>query len=154
MPVIVIGADTPLGTATVRALLQREGEVRAFITDPQAVDRFKALRAKVAIGDISDATHVGGAALNAFSAVLIAEATHDGREMSFAEKPDDVIAGWAEGLKDAGVQRAIWVTDTRGHGAEALLRDAVAELAVLETADLSPGEVGTAVARLDDAERL
>ena len=34
MPIIVIGADSPAGTAVIGRLESRAGEVRAFVTDP------------------------------------------------------------------------------------------------------------------------
>ena len=33
MPVIVVGADTEIGLASIDGLLARQGEVRAFVTD-------------------------------------------------------------------------------------------------------------------------
>ena len=107
MPVIVVGADTPSGAAVVAALLDRRGEVRAFVSDGAAAAALKAQSAKVAIGDISDGSHVGGAALNAFCAVVVAEAAIDDRERSFAADPGSVVAAWAEGLSDAAVKRII-----------------------------------------------
>lgn len=109
MPIIVVGADTPAGRAIVEGLLTREGEVRAFVSDTEAADRFRERGAKVAIGDVSDGSHVGGAALRTFAAALVAEAATDGREMSFADHAGDVYRGWAEGVRDAGVKRLIWV---------------------------------------------
>jgi len=111
MPVIVVGADTATGRRIVNSLLTRGGEVRAFVSDAAVVRDLKRRGVKVAIGDVSDGSHIGGAALNAFTAVLVAEATDDGRERSFAADPSQVVANWAEGLEDAGVTRAIWLGD-------------------------------------------
>lgn len=109
MPVIVIGADTAVGSSVIDALLPRDGEVRAFVTDVATGLTLKERAAKVAIGDISDGSHVGGAALNTFCAVVIAEAAIDERERSFAADPAAVVAAWAEGLSDAAVHRIIVV---------------------------------------------
>lgn len=109
MPVIVIGADTPEGREITRALLDRDGEVRAFVTDPAAVAELRERGVKVALGDVSDGSHVGGAAMGCFSAVLVAKAAEDERERAFAATAAEVWAGWAEGLADAGVARVIWV---------------------------------------------
>ena len=84
MPVMIIGADTTLGPAIVDALAVRGGEVRAFVSTVEVVDALRAKRVKTALGDISDGTHVGGAALTAFVAVVIAEAASDDRERAFA----------------------------------------------------------------------
>ena len=54
MPVIVVGADTEVGRAAVDALLPDAAEVRAFVTDPKAIDPLKALGVKVAVGDVID----------------------------------------------------------------------------------------------------
>ncbi len=154
MPVIIVGADTPLGNAVVDALHTRAGELRAFVTDPDAGRELQAKGLKVAIGDVSDGSHIGGAALDAFCAVLVAGAAHDDRERSFADTPRAVIAGWADGLRDGGVRRAIWVDDDQVPGAEALLRPAVAEFATVAAAGRSDTEIAAVVAELEAARDL
>lgn len=109
MPVIVIGADTPVGEATIEAVLPAAAEVRAFISDEQRVDDLKAQGVKVALGDVSDFSHIEAAALNCFCAVLVAEAAVDGRERSFADAVEDVWEGWAAAVRNAGLHRTIWV---------------------------------------------
>ena len=107
MPVIVVGADTPVGEAVLDALLEPDREVRAFVTDPDAAQDFKRKGVKVALGDVSDASHVEGAATNCFSAVLVAHAAQDERERAFASDSQAVLEGWADATKR--VQRTIWV---------------------------------------------
>jgi putative NADH-flavin reductase len=107
MPVIVVGADTETGASIIDALLPRRGEVRAFVSDIPVGLALKERSVKVAIGDISDGSHVGGAALNAFCAVVVAEAAIDDRERSFAADAEAVVAAWVEGLADAKVPRII-----------------------------------------------
>lgn len=109
MPVIVVGADTDIGEAIVRGLIEREGEVRAFVTDPAIAARLRDLGVKVALGDVSDGSHVSAACTNAFSAVLVAEAAADDRERSFGCRPETVLTGWADAIRESGVQRTIWV---------------------------------------------
>ena len=109
MPVIVVGADTPLGTEVLRALGHRDGEVRAFLTSQEAGTRLRATDVRVAVGDVSDGSHVAAAALDCFSAVLLTEAAEDDRERAFAGDPDEVLAAWAEAVGEARVTRAIWV---------------------------------------------
>lgn len=152
MPVIVIGADTAIGNAVVRALSGRSGEVRAFVSTPEVLDDLRARGVKAALGDVSDGSHVGGAALNAFAAVLVAEAACDERERAFADDAPSVHAQWAAGLADAGVTRAIWV------GAEpipqiiaAAVRESVS-VVVDEDGDLATA--AEAVARYDEAAHL
>ncbi len=151
MPVIVIGADTPLGRATMDELLPRASEVRAFVTSPDAAASLRSQGVKVALGDVSDGSHVGGAALNAYCAVLIAEAAADGRERSFAETPQAVISSWIEGLNDAGVTRVIFVGDRPAPAALAALK---AELAIVTAAGRPDAQVAAEVSRLEDAVDL
>ena len=109
MPVIIVGADTPVGDAIVDALLPNAVEVRTFITDENRTDEFKRRGTKVATGDVSDASHIEGAATRCFCAILIVVAATDGRERSFATDAAEVTKGWAEAIRASGVQRAIWV---------------------------------------------
>ena len=110
MPVIVIGADTPIGEAVVQAVVPSAAEARAFISDERFAGGLRALGVKVALGDVSDISHVEAAALNCFCAVLMVEAAADGRERAFATNHRDVMEGWASAIRGAGVQRAIWVS--------------------------------------------
>ncbi len=64
MPVIVVGADTEIGLASIEGLLARQGEVRAFVTDPEVGASLRERRVKVALGDVSDPSHIEAAALS------------------------------------------------------------------------------------------
>lgn len=152
MPVLVIGADTKVGEAVVRSLARRDGELRAFITDPTAADSLRALGVKVAIGDVSDASHISGAALRAFAAVIIAECGRDDRERAFAASPAELNRGWAEGLAEAGVQRIIWVGPVSEPPGP--LQDAAPELVAIDTSGRVPDDIAAEVARADDAASL
>ena len=154
MPVIVVGADTPLGNAAVDALLPGAAELRAFVSDPEAIEPLKARGIKVAIGDISDGSHVGGAALNAFCAVLVATAAVDERERSFADSAEAVVAAWAEGVSDARVHRVIWVDDGSVSGVEDLLAEAAVEFAVVATGGRSAEEAAAEIARLESQREV
>ena len=151
MPVIVVGADTEVGTAIVTALLPRQGEVRAFVTDIGAAEDLKRRGVKVALGDVSDGSHIGAAALSAFDAVLVATAADDERERAFASDRDAVIAEWAEALADAAVTRAIWVGDAI---VPAGVTAAVPESAAVAVVDRTPEAVAADVAALDEAATL
>lgn len=151
MPVIVVGADTELGASVLDALLPREGEVRAFVTSPDVGATLKDRSVKVAIGDVSDGSHIGGAALNAFCAVLIPDAAADERERSFAQTPEAVVSAWAEGLEDASVTRAIWIEDGTVPGGADVIRQAVSQFASVSAANRSAHEVASEVAALEDA---
>lgn len=111
MPVMVVGADTVVGRRIVHALLEPDREVRAFVSDPAVAADLKDLGVKVALGDVSDASHVGAACTNCFSVVLVQDAAHDDRERSFASDPPAVLGAWAEAIDGARIRRAIWVLD-------------------------------------------
>jgi len=150
MPAIVIGADTDLGYRVAAALTQRQGEVRAFVTDPASADPLRRLGIKVAVGDVSDGSHIEGAAHDAFSAVLMAEAALDDRERSFAVSYAALVEAWASGLADAGVSRVIWVGPDP-------IPPRIAdhhESASVDTGALTPDEVAAEAARLDDLAAL
>lgn len=151
MPVIIVGADTAVGATIVEALLPRQGEVRVFVSDPDVAARLKKRGVKAALGDVSDGSHIGAAALSAFAAVLIAEAATDDRERSFAPDQQAIVAEWAEALADAGLQRAIWV----GNGSvPASIAAVVAESASVDVDGRDLAEVAADVAALDEAAAL
>jgi putative NADH-flavin reductase len=152
MPVIVIGADTEYGLAVTEGLTHRNGEVRAFVTDPDSVPLLRAAGVKVAIGDISDASHIEGAAHQAFSAVLMAQAAVDDRERSFATSPEAVWSAWAAGLRDAGVQRLIWVGPDGGP--PPTIPSTSSEWATVDVRGRSSQQVAAEVVRLDDLAEL
>lgn len=150
MPVIVVGADTSLGDAIVAALVSRGGEIRAFATDPDRAARLRARGAKVAVGDLSDGSHVGAAAYNAFTAVLVEASLIDGRQFSFAEDAASVVATWVSAVREAGVQRAIWV----GGSPPSIEASAELEYAVVLPGGRSDQEVAVEVADLNDRAAL
>lgn len=152
MPVIVIGADTEHGRAIAGALGGRQGEVRAFVTDPDTAQTLRALGVKVAIGDVSDASHIEGAAYGAFSAVLVADAGLDDRERSFAPSYDALLKAWAEGLRDAGISRIIWVGPDE-EAPRALAASGV-PCPTVDTRKRSAAEVAVETVRLDDLSEI
>lgn len=148
MPVIVIGADTPQGQVIVPALQPESGELRVFVSDPVAAEQFRRI-AKVAVGDVSDGTHVGGAAIGAFCAVAIAAAAHDARERAFATGPASVLEQWAYGLNDAGIQRIIVVARPEELPQPNPLRTTAPEYYFVDASTNSPAEVATIVAEAE-----
>lgn len=154
MPVLVVGADTVHGAAITAALDGRAGERRAFVSDPTAAEALKDRSWKVAIGDVSDGSHVGGAAMGAFTVVLVPEAAFDGRERSFARSPAACIQAWMTAIAEAKVTRLIWLDDPRVAGADQGFRTRVPEVAVVSTEQRDPASIAADVARLDDLAHL
>ena len=150
MPVIVVGADTPIGDAIISTVCRSAAEVRAFITLDTAAGRLKELGVKVAMGDVSDSSHVEAAALYCFCAVLVTEAAYDERDRAFAQHPDEVLSGWADAARNAGVRRVIWVEEK--HRKEPY-PGSVGEVAtVFVDGDLEGA--ARSVGELEEAERL
>ena len=144
MPMIVVGADTPTGRAIIEGV-NREGEVRAFVTDPDEATRLRRSGFIVALGDVSDDSHVELAAWGCFSAVVVTEAASDDRTRSFARDSEAVLESWARAVATAGVHRVIWVG--ADHAPKVNGVDEVASI----TAD---GDVAARVTALDDAQRI
>lgn len=142
MPVIVVGADTEPGLAIIDALIEPNREVRAFVSDPETAASLKSRSVKVALGDVSDDSHIEAAALHCFTAVLVSEAARDGRERSFASSENEALAAWARAVANAGVHRVIWAHDGEPPPVD-----------VPEVAQVSPSDQDLArrVAELDDA---
>ena len=141
MPVIVVGADTEAGAGILDALHDPRREIRAFVSDEDVAERLRERGYKVALGDVSDQSHVEGASTRCFSAVLIGEAARDQRERSFAKSYDSVLRGWAKAVESASVTRVIWVVDHEPP-------ETATEVAVVPPDD--PG-LSSKVAELDDA---
>jgi hypothetical protein len=150
MPVLVIGADTEWGREIVPALRSTAAELRIFGSDPEVVAPYRDF-AKVAVGDISDGTHVGGAATGAFCAVVIVSAAHDDRDRYFATDPPALFAQWADGLADAGVSRIIVVGEPDEVPDPDPLRTASPDYHLVTTADRDPAAVVTEVVALESA---
>jgi uncharacterized protein YbjT (DUF2867 family) len=150
MPVIVVGADTPYGEAIVAALLSRGGEIRAFVTDPERAATLRALGAKVAVGDLSDGSHVEAAAYNTFTAVIVEEAVFDGRQFSFSTDASGVLETWVRAIRDSGPQRVIWVGNPPPSFEAAL----APEFALVAPGNRAREEIAAEVADLNDRATL
>ena len=146
MPVIVVGADHPLGEVIVRKLAAPDREVRAFVSSADAHGALRALGVKVAVGDLSDESHVEAAATSCFTAVFVEPALEDGRDLAFGA-PEAAAKGWAAAAVGAGVKRVIWV----GNGAPPVQGP---EIATLSVDQRSHDEVAEEVAFLDDLAQL
>lgn len=144
MPVIVVGADTPAGEAIIAQVAAPDREVRAFVSDPACGARLKEAGIKVALGDLSDISHVSAACLRCHTAVLICEAARDGREISFAQNAEELFTLWAQAVSEAQVHRVIWIAD------HPVPTAAVPEKATVDSS-LPLTEIAIKAAALDDA---
>jgi hypothetical protein len=149
VPVIVIGADTPVGEAITASLTARKGEVRAFVSNTSVALQLRNDGAKVAVGDISDGSHLEGAARGCFSAVVIPEAAFDSRERSFSDSPAATVATWLSALSDASIKRLIWLKDPRIAPPLAKSPRAAVQVAIITTRGRSSAEIVSEVVRLD-----
>lgn len=146
MPVIVIGADTRHGRAILRRMrVQPDRELRAFVSSESVAGELKQEGVKVALGDVSDESHIEGASMRCFSAVLIAEAASDDRERAFADTAAEVLSGWARAVARSQVRRVIWVSGSEPPDT------ATEEVAIVDPAD---PELVEKVAALDDAQTI
>jgi putative NADH-flavin reductase len=145
MPVIVVGADTDIGARILDGLHDPEREIRVFVSDEAQGLEMRERGYKVALGDVSDESHVEAAATRCFSAVLITEAARDARERSFAADTAAVLRCWANAMRNSKVNRVIWVTD-EDHP----------DTSVVEVATVRPDDpdIANAVKRLDDAQSI
>lgn len=145
MPVIVVGADTPEGAVIIDRLYSPDREVRVFVTDESTGLELKKRGFKVAIGDVSDESHVEAASTRCFSAVLIGKAADDDRLRSFADNADQVLRSWANAVTNSKVRRVIWVTSRPQP-----------EVGASEVAQVDPGDPDLAekVYSLDEAAIL
>lgn len=145
MPVIVVGADTDVGARILEGLHDPEREIRVFVSDEARGAELRERGYKVALGDVSDESHVEAASTKCFSAILIAEAAQDSRERSFADDAAAVLRGWANAMRNSKVNRVIWVTG------EEHPQTKVVEVAAVRPDD---PEVADVVRRLDDAQSI
>ena len=106
---IIVGAATPVGRDILDGLRSNGGEVRAFVSDQDAADSLRKIGIHVAIGDVSDGSHVELACTRVHTAVLITEASSDTRERDFAAGWEQVLDAWLAAVADAEVPRVIWV---------------------------------------------
>jgi len=150
IPVLVIGADTDLGRALVPALRSDAAELRVFCSDPAAAEPYRGF-AKIAVGDISDGTHVGGAATGAYCAVVIAAAAHDARERAFATDTESLFGQWAGGLAEAEVHRIIVVGERHLVPDPDPLSAACSDYHTVDTADRAIASVVDEIVSLEAA---
>lgn len=143
MPVIVVGADTDTGEAVLEGLAEPNREIRVFVSDAIVATVMRERGFKVALGDVSDESHIEAAANRCFTAILITEAAQDDRERAFIDEPNDILAAWSQAAMSSGVTRVIWVTN-----------DETPETKTKEVVTVDPTDPNfvETVARLDDAQ--
>jgi putative NADH-flavin reductase len=145
MPVIVVGADTRAGMRILEGVLDPVREVRAFVSDDSLAAQLKSKGVKVALGDVSDESHVEAAASGCFSAILVTTAATDDRVKSFASTPESVLQSWGRAVANSDVSRVIWVAD---------IETPTASVREVARVDLDDPEMVAKVVALDDAQMI
>lgn len=98
MPVVVIGADLPLGRGLVLALAERGvPDVRAVVAERGAAAALRAAGVRVAVGDLSDPVRLGAVLEDAYTVVHL------------ARDPLDTWAWLLEAAEDTGLRRVVTV---------------------------------------------
>ncbi|WP_436773077.1 NAD(P)H-binding protein [Yinghuangia sp. YIM S09857] len=104
MPVVVIGADRPLGRALVLALVDLGvPELRAVVRDRSSAPALRAAGVRVSVGDLSDPLRLGAVLEGAHTAVHL-DAGPDG-----SGEPLDTWDWLLEAAEDTGLQRIVTV---------------------------------------------
>jgi uncharacterized protein YbjT (DUF2867 family) len=104
MPVVVTGAERPLGRAVVLELLASGGEVRATVRSRAAVGALRAAGVRVAVSDLGDPLRLG-AVLEGAHTVLHLDRGPDG-----VGWPGDTWDWLLEAAQDTDVQRIVTVS--------------------------------------------
>lgn len=121
MPVVVTGADQPLGRAVAFELAASGAEVRATVRDPGAVGALRAAGLRVSVGDLSDPLRLG-AVLEGAHTVLHLDRGADG-----AGSPGDTWEWLLEAAEGTDLQRIVTVlphppTLSHARGYELIIR--------------------------------
>jgi NAD(P)-dependent dehydrogenase (short-subunit alcohol dehydrogenase family) len=103
MPVVVTGADYPLGRAVALELAAGVGEVRATVRTRAAVGALRAAGIRVAVTDLSDPLRLG-AVLDGAHTVLHLDRGPDGHG-----SPGDTWEWLLEAAQDTDLQRIVTV---------------------------------------------
>lgn len=104
MPVVVTGADLPLGCALVLALAEAGvPDLRAVVRDPRAAAPLRAAGVRVAAGDLSDPLRLGAVLEDAYTVVHL-DVGPDG-----TGDPRETWAWLLEAAEDTGLRRVVTV---------------------------------------------
>ena len=110
MPVVVIGADTPVGRALVPLLRQRGSEVRATIREADKADPLRALGAKVAADPASDADMLRAILDEAHTVCLVSADLFPPGDESYDEAIVERTRSVLRVARKAGVTRVLLVS--------------------------------------------
>jgi uncharacterized protein YbjT (DUF2867 family) len=104
MPVVVTGADRPLGRALVRHLAAAGvPDLRAVVRDPHRAAPLRAADARVSVGDLSDPLRLGAVLEGAYTVVHL-DAGPDG-----GGSPLDTWDWLLDAAEDTGLRRIVTV---------------------------------------------
>ncbi|HVE98426.1 MAG TPA: hypothetical protein VNA12_04525 [Mycobacteriales bacterium] len=109
MPVVVTGADTPLGERVLAALVGQGLDLRATVDDRGAVAPLVAAGVKTAVSDLVDTERFGAVVEGAHTVIHLRGVSAD----RVLDGVDDVLAA----LPDSGVQRIVTLAGLAGPAA-------------------------------------
>ncbi len=113
-PVLVVGATGQLGMAAVKCLLAEGRAVRAFVRDPGAAQRFQALGAETALGDLTQPATLTAACRGVAQVVATANAAIPSRSTdSFEAVEGQGYRNLIRAATEAGVRRFIYTSVPR-----------------------------------------
>jgi uncharacterized protein YbjT (DUF2867 family) len=110
MPVVVTGADSPVGRAVVPLLRERGSEVRATVRDPGDADHLRSLGAKVAVDALSDADTLRAVLDDAHTVCHLSEGLFPTAGESYEEAILESTRSLIETARKARVRRVLLVS--------------------------------------------
>jgi hypothetical protein len=141
VPVVVTGADEPVGALVLDRLVGQGLDLRATVTARGAVAPLVARGVKTAVSDLVDTERFGAVIEDAHTVI------HVRGLLSAVETLPDVVAA----LPDSGVARVVTLAPTgRDHPALGLLRSAGVDVVLLRVSGLAGGRPVSGAIRSDD----
>lgn len=141
MPVVVTGADEPLGALVVDRLVGPGLDLRATVSTRAAVAALVARGVKTAVSDLRDTERFGAVLEGAHTVIHLLGL------LAAVETLSDVVAA----LPDSGVERVVTVAPMgRDHAALRELRDTGVDVVLLRVVALPGGRPVSGAVRPDD----
>jgi len=110
MPVVVVGASGLIGHAVVRAMARDAPEVRVFVRRADAAEPLRALGAKVAVGELHDASTLRAVLRDAHTVCHLVGAINLDTPEAYKRANLDSVLWCLDAATRAGVQRFLFVS--------------------------------------------